>query len=70
MSSRTEPEAFFLELYFNAQTVAQPNAKEKPKPSNALIPTVVPYAGGRMDFTVNMSPQVRRVKYLGSLSYS
>ncbi|KAI0089194.1 hypothetical protein BDY19DRAFT_889730 [Irpex rosettiformis] len=52
--SRTEPEAFFLELYFNAHPVSNPNSKEKPKPSNALVPTVLAYAGGRMDFFVNM----------------
>lgn len=56
--SRTEPDAFFLELYFNAHPVAQANSKEKPKPSNALVSTVLAYAGGRMDFTVNMSPDV------------
>ncbi|EKM59767.1 uncharacterized protein PHACADRAFT_170376 [Phanerochaete carnosa HHB-10118-sp] len=56
--SRTEPETFFLELYFNAQPVAQPNAKERPKPSNALIPTIIAYAGGRMEFAVNMSPEL------------
>ncbi|GJE84533.1 hypothetical protein PsYK624_006090 [Phanerochaete sordida] len=56
--SRTEPEAFFLELYFNAHPVALPHVKEKPKPSNALIPTVVAYAGGRMMFAVNMSAEL------------
>ncbi|KAI0340752.1 hypothetical protein BDW22DRAFT_1359560 [Trametopsis cervina] len=53
--SRTEPEAFFLELYFNAHPVSQPQSKEKVKPTNVLMPTVVAYAGGRMDFPVNMS---------------
>ncbi|KAI0796234.1 hypothetical protein BC629DRAFT_1581693 [Irpex lacteus] len=51
----SEPEAFFLELYFNAHPVSNPNSKERPKPSNVLIPTVIAYAGGRMDFNVNMS---------------
>ncbi|KAI0751135.1 hypothetical protein C8Q80DRAFT_554820 [Daedaleopsis nitida] len=52
--SRTEPEAFFLDVYFNAHPVTNPNAKEKPKPSNALVPTSISYAGGQRDFTVNM----------------
>ncbi|KAI0701183.1 hypothetical protein BC835DRAFT_1265236 [Cytidiella melzeri] len=53
--SRTEPEAFFLELYFNAHPVPQANVKERAKPSNVLVPTVIAYAGGRMDFPVHMS---------------
>ena len=58
LCSRTEPEAFFLELYFNAHPVINTSSKEKPKPSNALLPTVIAYAGGRMDFAVNMSARV------------
>ncbi|KAJ3551729.1 hypothetical protein NM688_g4538 [Phlebia brevispora] len=54
--SRTEPEAFFLELYFNTHPVAQPHSKEKPRVTNALVPTLLAYAGGRMDFQVNMNP--------------
>ena len=59
MCSRTEPEAFFLELYLNAHPVAHPNSREKPKLTNALVPTLIAYAGGREQFTVNMSPEVR-----------
>ena len=59
LRSRTEPEAFFLELYFNAHPVAQPNSKEKPRVTNALVPTLLAYAGGRMQFNVNMSAEVR-----------
>lgn len=58
-ASRTEPEAFFLELYFNAHPVAQPHSKEKPKLTNALVPTLIAYSGGCVDFTVNMSAEVR-----------
>ncbi|CAL1700381.1 unnamed protein product [Somion occarium] len=53
--ARTEPEAFFLEVYFNAHPTVSPDGKEKPKPTNALVPTVIAYAGGRMSFSVNMS---------------
>ncbi len=59
LPSRTEPEAFFLELHFNAHPVAQPNAKEKPRVTNALVPTLIAYPGGRMQFDVNMSSEVR-----------
>ncbi|PCH40888.1 hypothetical protein WOLCODRAFT_131584 [Wolfiporia cocos MD-104 SS10] len=52
--SRTEPEAFFLELYFNAYRVPPPHSKEKPKPTNALVPTVLAYVGGQQNFTVPM----------------
>ncbi|RPD66817.1 hypothetical protein L226DRAFT_453413 [Lentinus tigrinus ALCF2SS1-7] len=52
--SRTEPRAFFLDVYFNAHVVTSPNAKEKPKPSNALVPTSIAYSGGWKDFTVDM----------------
>ncbi|PSR93814.1 hypothetical protein PHLCEN_2v4709 [Hermanssonia centrifuga] len=55
--SRTEPEAFFAEVYFNAQILPSARSKERPKPVNALVPTVIAYAGGRMDFAVNMSPE-------------
>lgn len=56
--SRTQPEAFSLDVYFNAYPVTQPNNKEKPKPTNALVPTVIAYAGGQMDFSVNMGKEV------------
>ncbi|KAI0920982.1 hypothetical protein AcV7_002972 [Taiwanofungus camphoratus] len=55
--SRTQPEAFSLDVYFNAYPVTQPNNKEKPKPTNALVPTVIAYAGGQMDFSVNMGKE-------------
>jgi len=52
---RTKPNAFFLELYFNSHPLSLPNIKEKPKPTNALVPTMVAYAGGLATFEVNMS---------------
>ncbi|KAH9938022.1 uncharacterized protein B0H18DRAFT_1080825 [Fomitopsis serialis] len=52
--SETEPQAFLLHLYFSAYRVARPDSKEKPKPTNALVPTTLAYAGGEMDFAVPM----------------
>ncbi|KAI0832780.1 hypothetical protein BC628DRAFT_1309243 [Trametes gibbosa] len=52
--SRTEPPSFFLDLYFNAQTVAGRDRKERPKHSNALVPTSIAYPGGQKDFQVDM----------------
>lgn len=56
--SRTEPEAFFLDIYFNAHPVGSTHAKDKPKPSNALVPTSIAYSGGQRDFAVNMGLEV------------
>ncbi|KAI6034597.1 hypothetical protein BKA83DRAFT_4192223 [Pisolithus microcarpus] len=55
--ARTEPEAFFMDVYFNAhplQPSSQVDGKSKLKVPNALIPTVIPYAGGQAEFAVNM----------------
>lgn len=57
-TSRTEPEAFFLDVYFNAQPITTPDAKERPKHSNALVPTSIAYAGGQRDFAVDMGSEV------------
>ena len=61
-SRSTEPDAFFLDGFFNAHPV-HPNAladsKEKYGALNALVPTVVAYAGGQVDFTVDMGTEVR-----------
>ena len=59
--SRTEPQAFFLDVFFNAHPITAPNAKEKPKPSNALVPTSIAYSGGQKDFGVNMGAEVSSV---------
>ncbi|KAG0702413.1 hypothetical protein DFH29DRAFT_501412 [Suillus ampliporus] len=56
--ARTEPEAFFLDVYFNAHPVgSQVDAKQKLKAPNALMPTVIPYAGGIVEYAVNMGSQ-------------
>ena len=56
--SHTDPEAFFLEVFFNAHPILQPESKEKQRAANALIPTVIAYAGGQVDFTVDMGTEV------------
>ncbi|KAI6146088.1 hypothetical protein BKA82DRAFT_4330346 [Pisolithus tinctorius] len=60
--ARTEPEAFFMDVYFNAhplQPGSQADGKPKLKVPNALIPTVIPYAGGQAEFAVNMGADAR-----------
>lgn len=52
--ANTEPDAFFLEFFFNSHPLSLPNVKEKPKPSNALVSTTAAYAGGLASFEVNM----------------
>ncbi|KAI9064886.1 hypothetical protein FKP32DRAFT_1675270 [Trametes sanguinea] len=54
ITSRTEPQAFFLDIYFNAQPITSPDAKERPKHSNALVPTSIAYDGGQRDFQIDM----------------
>ena len=59
ITSRTEPEAFFLDVYFNAHPVGSPaDAKHKLKAPNALMPTVIPYAGGIVEYAVSMGSEV------------
>ncbi|KAG1881402.1 hypothetical protein C8R48DRAFT_1862 [Suillus tomentosus] len=56
--ARTEPKAFFLDVYFNAYPVGSPaDAKQKLKAPNALMPTVIPYAGGIVEYAVNMGSE-------------
>ncbi|KAI0650389.1 hypothetical protein C8Q79DRAFT_902719 [Trametes meyenii] len=52
--SQTAPPGFFLDVYFNAQPISSPDAKERPKHSNALVPTSIAYSGGQRDFIVDM----------------
>lgn len=65
VSSRTEPEAFFLDVFFNAHPIHNASdGKQKQKAPNALVPSVIAYAGGQMDFTVDMGPDVSRAQSL------
>lgn len=57
-SSLTEPEAFYLDVYFNAHLI-HPDSKDKQRALNALVPTSISYPGGLMDFTVDMGTEVR-----------
>lgn len=61
MSRHTEPEAFLLDIFFNAHPIqtASSDAKQKQKAANALVPSVIAYAGGQMDFEVDMGADVR-----------
>ena len=59
-SSRTEPDAFFLDVYFNAQSIS-PESKNKQRAPNALVPTMIAYAGGKREFAVDMGIEVCRI---------
>ncbi|KAG1893464.1 uncharacterized protein F5891DRAFT_1282093 [Suillus fuscotomentosus] len=55
---RTGPEAYFLDVYVNAYPVGSlVDAKQKLKAPNALMPTVIPYAGGVVEYAVNTSSE-------------
>jgi hypothetical protein len=53
----TEPEAFVLEIFFNAHPISG-DPKQKQKATNVLVPTSVAYAGGYADFAVDMGNEV------------
>jgi hypothetical protein len=53
----TEPEVFVLEIFFNAHPIPG-DAKQKPKATNVLVPTSIAYAGGYIDFPVDMGSDV------------
>ncbi|KAF9006670.1 hypothetical protein BDQ17DRAFT_1352181 [Cyathus striatus] len=58
--SETEPDAFYLDVFFNAipvQPNSQTDSKEKQRAPNALLPTAIAYAGGQMDFTVDIGTE-------------
>ncbi|KAF8827157.1 hypothetical protein HHX47_DHR5000612 [Lentinula edodes] len=56
--SETEPDSFLLDVYFNAQPV-QPSSesKDKQRAANALVPTTIAYAGGQVEFTVDLGTE-------------
>jgi hypothetical protein len=53
----TEPEAFVLDIYFNAHPIAS-DSKQKQKATNALVPTSLAYTGGFAEFPVDMGAEV------------
>ncbi|KAK7062154.1 hypothetical protein R3P38DRAFT_2833730 [Favolaschia claudopus] len=52
----TEPKTFFLDIFFNAHPTSA-EFKEKQRAANALVPTSIAYAGGEVDFSVDMGPE-------------
>ncbi|KAF9236224.1 hypothetical protein BU15DRAFT_89269 [Melanogaster broomeanus] len=55
--ARTEPDSFFMDVYFNAHPISsssQADGKHKLKAPNALIPTVISYSGGQTEFSIDM----------------
>ncbi|TFK55651.1 hypothetical protein OE88DRAFT_1716405 [Heliocybe sulcata] len=52
----TEPEAFFLNVFLNAQPTSKDPSK-RPAASNALVPTTIAYPGGQVDFELDMGPE-------------
>ena len=58
----TEPDAFALDVFSDARPIGG-NSKQKPKATNALmlrvVPTSIAYAGGCVDFLVDMGSDVR-----------
>ncbi|KAF8437215.1 hypothetical protein L210DRAFT_3622294 [Boletus edulis BED1] len=53
--ARTEPDSFFIDVYFNAHPVpGSQDGKHKLKAPNALIPTVIAYSGGMTEFAIDM----------------
>ncbi|KAJ7872073.1 hypothetical protein B0H13DRAFT_2059824 [Mycena leptocephala] len=52
----TEPEAFFLDVFFNAHPTSA-ESKDKQRAANALVPTSIAYAGGQVDFSVDMGTE-------------
>lgn len=55
----TEPTAFFLQVFFNAQPIHPQLNKDKQRPVNELIPSVIAYSGGLVEFSVDMGTEVR-----------
>ncbi|KAA1473391.1 hypothetical protein DENSPDRAFT_902536 [Dentipellis sp. KUC8613] len=54
ITSETEPDAFFVDIFFNAQPISIGDAKQKQKATNALVPTTIAYAGGYVEYDVDM----------------
>ncbi|KAJ7167651.1 hypothetical protein C8R46DRAFT_1093694 [Mycena filopes] len=52
----TEPDAFFLDVFFNAHPMST-ESKDKQRAANALVPTSIAYAGGQVDFSVDMGTE-------------
>ncbi|KAK7049721.1 hypothetical protein VNI00_005752 [Paramarasmius palmivorus] len=57
VTARTEPESFYLDVFFNAQALKPAESKEKQRAPNALVPTSIAYAGGQAEFTVDLGTE-------------
>ncbi|ESK95101.1 hypothetical protein Moror_13833 [Moniliophthora roreri MCA 2997] len=55
--AQTEPDSFYLDVFFNAQALKPAESKEKQRAPNALVPTTIAYAGGQADFTVDLGTE-------------
>ena len=55
---RTEPAAFYLNVYFNILPTTPADPALRPKPTNELVQTGLPYSGDRAEFAVDMSNEV------------
>ena len=56
----TEPQAFFLDVYFNMSFIRQ--CSQEPQLKNALVPTRIAYAGGQVEFRVDMGSEVCHIR--------
>ena len=56
----TEPQAFFLDVYFNTSFIRP--CSQEPQLKNALVPTRIAYAGGQVEFRVDMGFEVCHVR--------
>ncbi|KAH9174513.1 hypothetical protein EDB89DRAFT_2148056 [Lactarius sanguifluus] len=54
--SVTEPEAFVLDIYFNAHPISS-DSKQRQKATNALVPTSLAYTGGFAEYPVDMGAE-------------
>lgn len=54
----TEPDAFFLDVFFNALPIHPGGQDSHDKRKNVLLPTRIAYAGGPTEFSVDMGPEV------------
>ncbi|KAL0580747.1 hypothetical protein V5O48_001305 [Marasmius crinis-equi] len=55
--AKTEPESFYLDVFFNALPLKSADSKEKQRAPNALVPTSVAYAGGQAEFTMDLGTE-------------
>ncbi|KAG6845449.1 hypothetical protein H0H87_009357 [Tephrocybe sp. NHM501043] len=62
--AETDPESFYIDVFLNAHPIPQADAKERPRVPNALVRTLIAYAGGQVDFAVDMGPEAQHATRL------